>query len=121
MVNENPTIHIPTRVKNYLDKQKQLLGNEHKDNIAKLLKDSKEFRDIRPDASYTETKKWELKAVWIDQDLRQELNKLRAAGMMRTGAGEYSYARIINDIYEDSIRLNEMEQTAMVDKNVEEE
>ena len=119
--NNGKVITVSTKAWNWLDKQKRLLKNEHEDNILRLIKDSKEYRGVHPDASYPEVKKWETRTVKVSDDLYMALNVMRGQGIIRTGEAEYSYPRIMNDLINDSEKLNEMEQTAMqeVDKIAE--
>lgn len=114
-IKNSNVIIVSKRVHNYLTRQHELTGNEHARSILKLIKDSKEFREINPDAPYPEPLKWNTKGlprVKITDELYGELLVLRVEGMKRVRAAEYSNTRVLNDLLHDSEELNKMQQEA---------
>lgn len=108
-------IIVSKKVHNYLLRAHELTGNKHELAILKLIKDSKEYRKIKPDATYPEPLKWktqDLPRVEISDGTLAELIKLHADGCVRINSFEYSAVRIMNDLLHDSEELNKMQQEA---------
>lgn len=114
-IKNSNVIIVSKRVHNHLTRQHELTGNEHTLSILKLIKDSKEYRGIKPDAPYPEALKWQTKdlpRVKVSNEVYDLLIDLRVEGMKRVRAAEYSNTRVLNDLLHDSEELNKMQQAA---------
>lgn len=108
-------IIVSKKVHNYLTRQQELTGLEHGQTILRMIKDSKYFRQIDPDAPHPEALKWntkDLPRVKVSNEIYDLLIDLRVEGMKRIRGAEYSNTRILNDLLHDSEELNKMQQEA---------